>query len=154
MLDMKLLYVGIHKWDVPKHNPNVTEGMIWIYTVGAVYNPILAIVKQSVLIFLLRLASIKRGVRIVVWVTAVFNAALMIATLLVVILQCDPVALNWDPTLEGSCIDKVRFAVSTACLTIVTDIIALALPFYIFLGLKIDRKKKIGLLLVFLLGIM
>ncbi|KXH67049.1 hypothetical protein CSAL01_06494 [Colletotrichum salicis] len=73
---MKELYIGIHYWDVPLPM-NPTTGMIWIYIVGAVYNPILC-----------------------------------------------------------------------------TDLIAVGLPFYIFLGLKMQKKRKIGLMIVFMLGIM
>jgi hypothetical protein len=149
---MKYLYVGFKTADTPK-DIDVHSGMIWIYVVGAVYNPILAIVKQSVLLFLLRLASIRPRIRLIIWTTAAFNFALMISTLLAVILQCIPVTMNWDPTAKGHCIDKVAFAVSTACLAIVTDIISLALPFYIFLGLQLEKKKKMALIGVFALGI-
>lgn len=47
------------------------------------------------------LASIKRGVRIAVWVVSIVDVTLMIATLLAVIFQCDPVAYNWDFTIPG-----------------------------------------------------
>lgn len=118
------------------------------------YNPILAIVKQSVLIFLLRLASIKRGVRAVIWGVAIFNGALMVSVFLVVIFQCHPIAYNWDLTIKGTCIEQLAFGISTAVLTILTDIIAVALPFYIFLGLKLPGKTKAALIGVFLLGLM
>ncbi|KAF6799525.1 integral membrane protein [Colletotrichum sojae] len=149
---MKKLYIGIHYWDVPQPM-DPTKGMIWIYIVGAVYNPILALVKQSVLIFLLRISGVKTAVRKIVWGTAIFNFALMVATFFTVIFQCIPIEMNWKPTLDGKCIKQFAFGISTACLTIVTDLIAVALPFYIFLGLKMNRKRKIGLIAVFMLGI-
>lgn len=150
---MKILYVGIPMEQVPK-DIDIEQGLIWIYVVGSVYNPILAIVKQSVLIFLLRLASIKPKIRTIVWITAVFNACLMIATLLCVVFQCTPVNSYWNRNVKGHCIDQISFAVASACMSILTDIIALALPFWIFLGLKIDKKKKIALMIVFLLGLL
>ncbi|KAI3547251.1 integral membrane protein [Colletotrichum filicis] len=102
---MKELYIGIHYWDVPLPM-NPTTGMIWIYIVGAVYNPILALVKQSVLIFLIRFSGVKDVVRYVVWATATLNLALMIATFVAVIFQCTPIEKNWKPTLAGSCIEQ------------------------------------------------
>ncbi|KAK1542027.1 integral membrane protein [Colletotrichum paranaense] len=150
---MKELYIGIHYWDVPLPM-NPTTGMIWIYIVGAVYNPILALVKQSVLIFLIRFSGVKDVVRYVVWATATFNLALMIATFVAVIFQCTPIEKNWKPTLAGSCLEQFSFGISTACLTILTDLVSVGLPFYIFLGLKMQKKRKIGLMIVFMLGIM
>lgn len=156
---MKKLYIGIHYWETPKYaSPAemlraLEPGLIWTYAVGAIYNPILAIVKQSILIFLLRLGGTKPGVRTVVWITAVFNAALMVAVFLVVIFQCNPINHNWKLYEPGTCIKQTEFGVSTACLTILTDLIALALPFYIFLDLKIAKRTKIALLFVFALGL-
>lgn len=150
---IKYLYIGVHYWDVPlDFDPR--KGLIWTYVVGAVYNPILAIVKQSILIFLLRLASINQKVRKIVWGVAIFNAALMVAVFLVVIFQCSPIAMNWDLSLHGKCIKQLEFGISTACLTILTDLIAVALPFYIFVGLKLPKKTKAALIVVFLLGLM
>ncbi|OHE92260.1 integral membrane protein [Colletotrichum orchidophilum] len=149
---MKELYIGIHYWDLPLPM-NPTTGMIWIYIVGAVYNPILSLVKQSVLIFLLRFSGVKDVVRYIVWGTATFNLALMVATFIVVIFQCTPIEKNWKPAIAGECINQFSFGISTACLTILTDLIAVGLPFYIFLGLKMQKKRKIGLMIVFMLGI-
>ncbi|KAI1473792.1 hypothetical protein F4774DRAFT_422937 [Daldinia eschscholtzii] len=149
---MKALYIGIHFYDVPiPFDP--TEGLIWIYVVGAVYQPILTLVKQSVLVFLLRFSGIKAGVRYVVWGTIIFNTVLMVAILLTVIFQCTPIELNWHPLVPGNCIQQFTFGVVAACMTIMTDIVSVALPFYIFLGLKINKKRKMALIGVFMLGV-
>ncbi|KAF3396781.1 hypothetical protein DPV78_008185 [Talaromyces pinophilus] len=150
---MKLLYIGIHYWNIPK-NYDPTPGLIWIYIVGAVYNPILAIVKLSVLVFLLRLASTKNEVRYSVWIVAGFNVAEMIAVFLVVIFQCNPIAANWDPALAATakCVNQSAFGLTTGGLTILTDLFTLAIPIYVFVTLQIHRKTKIALIGVFLLG--
>ncbi|KAI1099485.1 hypothetical protein F4804DRAFT_321799 [Jackrogersella minutella] len=150
---MKELYIGIHYYDVPMpFDP--TEGLIWIYVVGAVYQPILTLVKQSVLVFLLRFSGIKAGVRYVVWATIVFNTVLMVAIFITVIVQCIPIEINWHPLVPGYCIQQFTFGVAAASLTIMTDIVAVALPFYIFLGLKINKNRKIALIGVFMLGVL
>ncbi|OTA53344.1 hypothetical protein K449DRAFT_305979, partial [Hypoxylon sp. EC38] len=150
---MKALFIGIHYYDVPQpFDP--TEGLIWIYIVGAVYQPILTLVKQSVLVFLLRFSGVKAGVRYVVWGTIIFNTALMVAIFLTVILQCIPIEMNWNLTVPGHCIEQFKFGVVAACMTIMTDIVSVALPFYIFLGLQINKNRKIALIGVFMLGIL
>ncbi|KAI0843629.1 hypothetical protein F5Y06DRAFT_255411 [Hypoxylon sp. FL0890] len=144
---------GIHYYDVPQpFDP--TEGLIWIYVVGAVYQPILTLVKQSVLVFLLRFSGIKAGVRYVVWGTIIFNTVLMVAIFLTVIFQCIPIEMNWNLLVPGHCIEQFKFGVAAASLTIMTDIVSVALPFYIFLGLKINRNRKIALIGVFMLGVL
>lgn len=150
---MKLLYIGIHYWDVPA-TFDPTRGLLWIYIVGALYNPILAIVKQSVLIFLLRLSGPKTGVRTAVWIVSAFNVAEMIAIFLVVIFQCSPIAANWDLALAPSakCVNQSTFGLATGVLTILTDLATLAIPIYIFFGLRINRRIKLALILVFMLG--
>ncbi|KAI2467488.1 hypothetical protein F4781DRAFT_402110 [Annulohypoxylon bovei var. microspora] len=149
---MKTLYIGIHYYDVPPYD--ATEGLIWIYVVGAVYQPILTLVKQSVLVFLLRFAGIKAGVRYVVWGTIIFNTVLMLAIFITVIFQCTPIEMNWHPLVPGHCIEQFKFGVVAACMTIATDIVSVALPFYIFLGLKINKNRKIALIGVFMLGVL
>ncbi|KAI1457893.1 hypothetical protein F4805DRAFT_426805 [Annulohypoxylon moriforme] len=149
---MKSLFIGIHYYDVPPYDP--TEGLIWIYVVGAVYQPILTLVKQSVLVFLLRFSGIKSGVRYVVWGTIIFNTVLMVAIFITVILQCIPIEMNWNPLVEGHCIEQFKFGVAAASLTIMTDIVSVALPFYIFLGLKINKNRKVALIGVFMLGVL
>lgn len=150
---MKELFIGIHYYDVPLPI-DPTQGLIWIYVVGAVYQPILTLVKQSVLVFLLRFSGIKAGVRYVVWGTVIFNTLLMVAIFITVIFQCIPIEMNWHPLVLGHCIEQFKFGVVAACMTIMTDIISVALPFYIFLGLKINKNRKIALIGVFMLGIL
>lgn len=78
----------------------------------------------------------------------------MVATLLVIIFQCNPVESFWRVELGQKCINQEAFAISTTLLTILTDIIVVALPFHVFLGLQMGRKKKIALILVFSMGLM
>jgi hypothetical protein len=156
MAVMKLLFVGIHYYDVPV-DADFTPGLIWIYIVGAVYNPILAIVKQSILIFLLRLGGTKTGVMTTVWVVSAFNVAEMIAVFFTVLFQCTPIELNWKPVMlaeGGHCINQAAFGISTAVLTIVTDVITLAIPIYIFVGLNMKLATKMALIVVFMMGFM
>ncbi|KAI1388552.1 uncharacterized protein F4822DRAFT_429170 [Hypoxylon trugodes] len=149
---MKALYIGIHYYDVPMpFDP--TEGLIYIYAVGAIYQPILTLVKQSILVFLLRFSGIKSGIRHVVWGTIIFNTVLMVAILLTVIFQCTPISANWIVG-TGQCIEQFKFGVVAACMTILTDVISVALPFYIFLGLKINKNRKVALIGVFMLGVL
>ena len=148
---IKTNYIGIRSRDVPPHDP--TEGMIWNYAVQILYNPILALVKLSVLIFLYRLFAHKRGVKLYVVGLAGITTVQMVAVAGAIIFQCTPISFNWMPNLEnGRCVDQSSLYVSTAAFTILTDVLVLVLPAYIFRDLNIPKKTKIALLAVFLLG--
>lgn len=152
---MRKAYLGVHVYDIPP-TADLSEGLFWNYVIQTLYNPILALVKTSVLLFMLRLGGHQRTVRYCIHGLNIFNIGLMIAIFTTVIFQCTPVSYFWeraaDPTMPGTCINTGAFYVSTAGLTILTDILVLALPFKIFIGLKMRWRVKSALLVVFLLG--
>lgn len=136
---------------MPPHDP--TQGLIWSYAVQILYNPILALVKSSVLIFLTRLFGQKDWVRrSLLWLN-IANISQMVAVFFAILLQCSPVAFNWDPTIRGGyCVDRRVLYVSTAVFNIVTDCLILGLPLWVFSSLRIPKRAKIALLVVFTLG--
>jgi hypothetical protein len=149
---MRTSYIGVHIFDIPPE-ADLTLGMRWNYTLQLLYNPILAIVKTSVLMFMLRLGGTKRAFRWAIHALNVFNICLAFGIFFACMFQCQPIPYFWDKTIPGgSCVNMGAFYVSTAALTILTDILVLALPFWIFLGLKMPVRVKIALLFVFLLG--
>ncbi|KAJ9136689.1 Cfem domain-containing protein [Pleurostoma richardsiae] len=148
---IKTNFIGIHLADVPPHDP--TDGMIWNYAVEILYNPILALVKSSVLLFLLRLFGQKDGVRRFIVILNTLNIVQMVAFFFVIVFQCRPIAFNWDKTIEGGrCVDTRVVFTTTATLNIITDFLVLGLPLYIFVDLNIPKRTKLALLFVFLLG--
>ncbi|KAH8170558.1 CFEM domain-containing protein [Sarocladium implicatum] len=153
-MGMRKAFLGVHNADIPPE-ADLGEGMRWNYIIQALYNPILALVKTSVLLFLLRLSGQNKRIRMAIHALNAFNIALMIAIFLVVIFQCTPIDYFWKqfrPGVEGHCINSPIFVSSTAALNVLTDILVLALPFWIFLGLQMPRKVKWALLGVFALG--
>ncbi|AEO69110.1 uncharacterized protein THITE_2130781 [Thermothielavioides terrestris NRRL 8126] len=148
---IKTNFIGIPPDQVPPHDP--TQGLIWTYAVQILYNPILALVKSSVLIFLTRLFGQKDGVRrFLLWLN-VANVSQMVAIFFAILLQCLPIAFNWDPTIKGGrCVDRRSLYVVNSVFNIVTDFLILGLPLWIFSSLKLPKRTKIPLLIIFLLG--
>ncbi|KAK6595632.1 hypothetical protein H4I96_09951 [Botrytis cinerea] len=140
-------FVGLHIWDVPlDHDP--IPGLKFNFAVQILYNPILSIVKTSILIFLLRITGQKIEIKRTIWALLIINNALMVAIFIVVIFQCTPISYNWLSNIPGGyCIEQGVFYVVTAVFTLVTDILVLAVPFWIVIGLKMPRKQNSQLLL-------
>lgn len=132
---------------------DVEPMLFWNWVMQVLYNPILALVKSSVLIFLLRLGGHRRSIRIAIYGLNVFNLTMMVAVFLTVIFQTIPINAYWDLSVKKERqIDGPLFYIVTAIITIITDFLVLLIPFWIFLGLKMRIAAKVGLIVVFLMG--
>ncbi|RDW85700.1 hypothetical protein BP5796_04025 [Coleophoma crateriformis] len=148
---METNFVGIHFADIPVGYDPV-PGLQYNYAVQILYNPILAIVKTSLLLFLGRLAGQKKGLRNTIWGLNILNLLMMVSIFIVVVFQCWPISYNWDLSLKGKCVQQGAFYVATSALTLFTDILVLLIPFWIVKDLKMPRKTKAAVIGIFLLG--
>lgn len=148
---IKTAYLGIHIENVPEHDPTVP--LRWQFIIQLWYSPILGAVKASILLFMLRLTSHMARVRWSIHALNALNLGMVAAILLVVIIQCGPIEFNWDKSIRGGiCINQGWFYLITSALTILTDLLVLSLPFWVFLGLNMARGLKIAIICVFLVG--
>ncbi|ROW05705.1 hypothetical protein VMCG_05214 [Cytospora schulzeri] len=148
----KYSYAGFPTSRIPKaYDP--TPALFWTWIVGLLYNPILALVKSSVLVFMQRIAGHKTEVMWAIYVINTINVCLMVAVFLVVIFQTTPIAAYWDKSLTVKhSINAAAFGMSTFIFTIVTDVLVLAIPIYTFIGLKVNIATKVGVIMIFLTG--
>ncbi|KAG7404139.1 Satratoxin biosynthesis SC1 cluster protein 4 [Fusarium oxysporum f. sp. rapae] len=145
-------YVGFYTKDLPK-SYNIEPVLFYNWIMQVLYNPILALIKSSVLFFLLRLGGHNRSIKWTIYGLNAFNILLMIAIFLTVVFQTIPINAFWDLSIKPERqIDGPAFYISSAIITIVTDILVLLIPFWIFLGLKMRVAAKLGLIVVFLMG--
>ncbi|KAL8678232.1 MAG: hypothetical protein Q9224_007133 [Gallowayella concinna] len=77
-----------------------------------------------------------------------------ITTIVGSILQCLPIAYNWDKSTQGRCINEVDFARYTAIPNVITGFAMLLLPLPMAWRLNINVPQKIALTATFLHGIM
>ncbi|KAJ0312300.1 hypothetical protein COL516b_001375 [Colletotrichum fioriniae] len=79
-----------------------------------------------------------------------------IAFICVFIFLCTPIEKQYDPSIPadvGHCVDAITFYLTFSSLTIVFDVIIMFLPFPVILKSQIQKRKKIVLLALFILGI-
>lgn len=155
---VRTMFIGIHITDLPA-GLTLETGMSWNFAAQLVYNPILACVKCSVLQFLLRLGGgLDKKIRWCIYGVGTVTVLQMCIIFLLLGLQCRPIHYYWTRysltgTHQGAvCINLPAFYISTASITVVTDLLVLALPLWIFLGLKMKKKVKIMVLSLFFLG--
>ncbi|PGH07937.1 hypothetical protein AJ79_06145 [Helicocarpus griseus UAMH5409] len=152
---IKTNYVGIHIWDVPKDR-DFRTGNIWSYANMFVYNPTLAFVKASVLLFLSRLEAHSRTIRWLIWTTFAINLGHLISVALVVIFQCWPIELNFDYSLinQGKCVNQGKFYITASAIAILTDFMVLSIPILISRKLHLPVRRKIAVVIILSLGLL
>lgn len=87
---------------------------------------------------------------ILLWINVLFYVAIIIA----VNLACTPYEQNWNFLLDGHCIRTDRANMASAIINFVFDLIIPILPQRGIWKLHMSRQKKLGVSLVFAIGLM
>jgi hypothetical protein len=82
------------------------------------------------------------------------NVAFYTAVLIAANISCKPYAKLWDKTVPGTCNNNNAFDVATASYNFVSDFLILLLPQRIIWRLHLKLKKKIGIAVIFAIGLM
>ncbi|KAF2769758.1 hypothetical protein EJ03DRAFT_87930 [Teratosphaeria nubilosa] len=85
----------------------------------------------------------------------VLLTAVLVAALWAILggpLICTPVKKLWDPTVPGTCVPAQTYWSSVASIDIILDLLILTLPLPAVASLRLPRRQRISLLLVFILG--
>ncbi|KAI9681317.1 MAG: hypothetical protein M1817_002600 [Caeruleum heppii] len=142
--------VGKHVIAVPK--PNLAKINRAAYIVQILYPLTLSFTKLSIVFLYWRLFPTKRF-RIMLMVVGGIIVAWCLEVLLVSVFQCSPPRYLWDKTGQGRCLDlRGPFSIANAPPNIGIDVILLAMPIGKIWRLQLDRRSKIGLSFIFLLG--
>ena len=117
------------------------------------YFSVVSAIKVSILLLYRRIFSINDAFRtqstLVLLIVFLFWLAATIATLL----NCRPLKYSWIGLSEKEyCINYNIFWMVTGATEIVIDTIILALPVRMVLSLQLSLKRKVSVVLVFLLG--
>ena len=73
--------------------------------------------------------------------------------LLLQLLQCLPVAYNWDKSIANAkCLNINALTYAHASINIAQDLVILALPIPELLPIKLNLQQKIGLIVMFQVG--
>ncbi|KAL2272010.1 hypothetical protein VTJ83DRAFT_1381 [Remersonia thermophila] len=120
-----------------------------IYQVG------ISFFKVALLISYLRLFKGTSYVvyRRIVWISMVLIVAGHVGCALTLILACQPVHKSWNPSVPGKCLAPGPSFTAYAIVTIVSDVAVAVIPIPALLKLKVSKSRKIGLIVIFLLGL-
>ncbi|KAK1751006.1 hypothetical protein QBC47DRAFT_351784 [Echria macrotheca] len=116
--------------------------------------PALACIRLSIVIFYMRIFT-TRNFRIAAHCVNAYTIAWAISTWIVNLTVCTPIAFYYDRTIPGggSCRNQAVSGSISGGLSLLGDILVLALPVPVIWRLRIDTRRRIGIICVFLLGV-
>lgn len=126
-----------------------------VYIMATFYFAELTMIKLSLLLFYLHIfpgVTVQRLLK----VTIAFNVLSGLAFIITSIFNCTPVPYIWtrflDESKHGRCNDINAFTWATAGISIAQDMWMLSLPLFQIHRLQLHWKKKIGVIIMLLLG--
>ncbi|CAI9632236.1 unnamed protein product [Alternaria burnsii] len=144
-----------HIWNIATPTiDQLVEADKWNMAQQLLYNPILCLVKASVLVFLRRLGDQRTLVYWSLHSLWWFNMGHMLSVFFAALTQCVPIHMYWnhyytDQTMNGKvvnpnyqCYNMAAFSLVTAGLAILTDVLILLVPVAMMWNLRMALRQK------------
>lgn len=129
-------------------------GAKYNYATQLLYNPILALVKNGMLLFFLRVGGSIDNLRLFIIAIMVLNTLMMVSIFLIDLLQCIPIKKTFYANTVGTCIHVGNFFIGTAAATILTDILVMIIPIWLTWNLKMKIRKKLAVIFLLSMGLL
>ncbi|KAH8160187.1 hypothetical protein CIB48_g8066 [Xylaria polymorpha] len=124
---------------------------------GVLYSVTLPLLKASILLEWTRL-FVPQGTRNVFWWLCVIlvgiQLSFLVASVFALSFSCTPYQRIWDFTVIGKCIKKSELEITSAAIHFASDIVILILPQKVIWSLHMSLKKKLGVSVIFSLGVL
>ncbi|PWY75502.1 plasma membrane Pth11-like protein [Aspergillus heteromorphus CBS 117.55] len=153
MGDMACHYgFGRHKKDIVRTGGNVILTLKYFWLFQILYKLVLCLNKLSFLAFYLRLFPTKKF-RLICWITISLVLCSTFGFVIATIFQCIPVRASWIKSLPKHCVNNSSFRWSWAGYNTIMDIWVCLMPLPVLAQLQLDRPRKVGVMLVFCMGL-
>ncbi|RYP67280.1 hypothetical protein DL770_008647 [Monosporascus sp. CRB-9-2] len=99
-------------------------------------------------------AGPRNGFNWTCYIVAILNSLMYIIGIFVECFSCSPREHYWDKTIPGTCLENANLlSLISAVLNLALDLVILALPQKIIWNLNMSKTKRLGVSIVFLMGI-
>ncbi|KKY16107.1 putative polytopic membrane protein [Diplodia seriata] len=133
---------------------NIVLALKFFYACGGLYTFTTMLVKIAVGVFLLRVI-VNPVQKYVIWGTLAVSSGYGVFMVVGSLLQCNPPAKFWNPSLEGSCSNKtggVWTGYLHAAISASVDFILAGIPFFMLRHSNLGWKKRVAIYLIMSLG--
>ncbi|PWY91596.1 plasma membrane Pth11-like protein [Aspergillus sclerotioniger CBS 115572] len=143
---------GRHKADIVKTGGNVVLALKYFWLFQILYKLVLCLNKLSFLAFYLRIFP-NRTFRLICWITISLVLTSTFGFVIATIFQCIPVRASWYKHIPKKCVSNASFRWSWAGYNTLMDIWVCLMPLPVLAQLHLDRIRKVGVMLVFGMGL-
>ncbi|KAI1125091.1 hypothetical protein F5Y10DRAFT_247856 [Nemania abortiva] len=145
----------VHMWDLRLED---FIGLNHIFFQGSVlYLAIALILKPAILLDWISIFCPAKTRNLFFWSScAVLTAHVLsyISFLIVELAECHPFEKNWNPLIPGKCLNTVHLAIGVSSTNLTFDLIIFLLPQQVIWGLRMRTRTKIGVSIVFAVGLL
>ena len=126
----------------------------WVYRTSPLYIISLLGYKFSILLLYLRLFGVSTRFRYCTWAVMFLVFGYLFSNLMTQFFSCRPIIKYWNSQIPGHCIIPINAAFSYGTMNFASDFFIALLPLPMVWRLKMSRRQKIGVMLVFMGGAM
>ncbi|WZH42151.1 hypothetical protein QYS62_003141 [Fusarium acuminatum] len=148
--------LGLHIWDVKGSRTKaeiLMQNSLLLYVAELFYATALFFAKASILSFYWRMFRVT-NIKLPIQILGACSLIWIIVRTFMGIFHCIPVERFWDPSAGGYCaIEDKKFFFGTILVHVILDIAILALPILQIRKLQLPTLQKIGIMLMFVFGI-
>lgn len=136
----------------------ISDFLYYLYIWSTIYYVNIAVCKLAFLLFYLRVFPAPR-VRSILWATVGFVVVWGVFFFFMNTFQCTPIRHYWrrweqSDSYDGSCLNASIIAWTNSAISIVLDLWMICIPLYQLKEVNLDWKKKLGVGLMFCVGLL
>ncbi|KAH6663127.1 hypothetical protein B0J14DRAFT_570649 [Halenospora varia] len=132
---------------------NINTGLNYLFVTELMYIFIVLAVKLSFLFCFDRIFGANRTVKWFIWFGIISNVIFYIIIFFRTLFLCTPVALSWNPNLDGSCGEEKSLPYATGVWGFISDFYIFVLPLPRVWGLNMKMRRKLKLFSAFSVGL-
>ncbi|MCJ1468754.1 hypothetical protein MMC07_007384 [Pseudocyphellaria aurata] len=107
---------------------------------------------MAILLIYLRIFGVNKKFQRCTWVVMFFVCGYLFSNFWTQLLGCSPPSKYWNPDTPGHCINYTKAGFAYGSMNISSDFFIFTLPLPMIWRLKLSRKEKIGISLIFMSG--
>ncbi|KAH7411401.1 hypothetical protein BKA64DRAFT_569183 [Cadophora sp. MPI-SDFR-AT-0126] len=146
----------VHQWNL--HSGDLVQPLYLILVYGCAYSVVLPLLKTAILLDWCRIFIPSNRTHNSFWVGCIFIIFVQVvwglACIILLNLQCVPHAAIWEFYLPSKCYSLHKVMLTSACVQVFSDWCMVLLPHRVIWGLQMNLKKKVGISILFGVGIM
>jgi len=143
---------GVHEWDLTKQE---VHGVLFWFNITSIEYGIEIMVTKLTILCIYRRVFVPHRWSVFDIVLRAFEAILIMfyfAITCVKIWECHPRARIWNKALPGTCVDVSKLLNTSGLFNFITDVLILLVPVKSVWNLKMTRKRKVQVVLIFTFG--